>query len=170
MLIKRVWAVLNKTCRKRPKTRCYVCGKPMTSLCDATRKNGKPCDVPMCDEHRNRVGTDVDVCHYHNYPNHIKKAYENRIERAKARLYFVEKYKKQDFGLVLGHYPDFATKEEVDKWMDFQKAALKTSKELSNETEICNRGDSVGKRFYRGLIIGLFLGMITGLAIIKIWL
>ncbi|MCK9470703.1 MAG: hypothetical protein M0Q88_02990 [Bacilli bacterium] len=122
-------------CSRKPSTRCYVCGKPMTSLCDATRKDGKPCDMPMCDEHRNRIATDLDVCKYHNYPKYIEQARENRIKREEARLYFIEEYQKQDFRVVPGHWPDFATKEDVDKWIDFQNKVLEMSRELFNEIE-----------------------------------
>ena len=58
--------------------RCHVCGKPHTALCDATKANGKPCDLPMCDDHKHTVGVDTDVCRYHNYPKYIKQAIENR--------------------------------------------------------------------------------------------
>lgn len=57
---------------------CYVCGKPHTALCDATRRNGTPCDNPMCDEHKITVGEDTDVCSYHNKPHYIQQAIENR--------------------------------------------------------------------------------------------
>lgn len=117
-------------CKRKPKTKCYICGKPMTSLCDATRKDGKPCDMPMCDEHRNRIATDLDVCKYHNYPKYIEQARENRIMREEAKLYFIEEYQKQDFRVVPGHWPDFVTKEEVDKWIDFQKNSTKSIKRV----------------------------------------
>ena len=64
--------------------KCHICGRPYTSLCDATNKDGEPCDLPMCDTHRNRVGLDVDVCDVHD--NHIdrEQAKKNRHESKKA--------------------------------------------------------------------------------------
>lgn len=116
-------------------TRCYICGKQMTSLCDATKKDGTPCDMPMCDEHRVRIATDLDVCKYHNYPKYIEQARENRIMREEAKLYFIEEYQKQDFRVVPGHWPDFATKEEVDKWIEFQKSLMEANNELFEEDD-----------------------------------
>lgn len=69
----------------RDRSRCHVCGKPATSLCDATKRDGYPCDAPMCEEHRHRVGEDTDVCKYHNRPNFIKQAIENRKERERVK-------------------------------------------------------------------------------------
>jgi hypothetical protein len=114
---------------KRP-TRCYVCGKPMTALCDATRKDGKPCNAPMCDEHKNTIGPDMDVCEYHNHPKYTKQAINNRVKRDDARKYFQKKMKDEDFGIVPGHHPDFATITEVDKWISIQKELLKVSREI----------------------------------------
>jgi hypothetical protein len=31
--------------------------------------------------------------------------------------YFAEQYQKTNFRLMPGHWPDFHTKEEVDKWI-----------------------------------------------------
>lgn len=109
---------------------CYVCGKPMTSLCDASKKDGTPCDLPMCDEHRHRVGKDVDVCGYHMHPKYVSQARKNRAEREEARKYFIEEYQKQDFKVVPGHWPDFATKKDVDKWIDMQNNIMKAAREL----------------------------------------
>lgn len=106
--------------------KCYVCGKPMTSLCDATNDNGKPCDRPMCEEHRNRVGSDLDVCEHHDNPNDIQQAEKNRQQREEARKYFIEEYRKQDFRVVPGHWPDFANKDEVDKWIDIMSKLSKS--------------------------------------------
>jgi L-arabinose isomerase len=39
--------------------------------------------------------------------------------------YFMEKYKKASFRMVPGHWPDFKTKEEVDKWIDFMESMRK---------------------------------------------
>lgn len=101
-----------------PSTRCYICGKPMAARCDATKKDGKPCNLPMCEEHRNRVADDldVDVCGFHNRPGHIAQAIENRAKREEAREYFIDKYSRANFRVVPGHWPDFSTKEEVDEW------------------------------------------------------
>ncbi len=119
-------------CKRQPSTKCYICGEPITSLCDATRKDGKPCDIPMCDNHRNRITTDVDVCRYHNYPKYIEQALENRILREKARWHFVEECKKQNIRVLPGHHPDFSTKEEVDEWIAFRNSL----RELFDETNI----------------------------------
>lgn len=116
-------------CYVRKSKSCHICGKPMTSLCDATRKDGKPCDLPMCDEHRVRVAVDLDVCKYHNYPKYIEQARDNRIMREEAKLYFIEEYQKQDIRVAPGHWPDFATKEEVDKWIE----GLRVQKEIMEE-------------------------------------
>lgn len=35
-----------------------------------------------------------------------------------VKEYFHEQYKKADFSVVPGHWPDFKTKEEVDEWLD----------------------------------------------------
>lgn len=64
--------------RNKSSQKCHVCGKPSIALCDATRKDGKMCNAPMCEEHRHRVAEDTDVCHYHNKPKYIKTAIENR--------------------------------------------------------------------------------------------
>lgn len=74
-------SIVGIACSRRKNTRCHVCGKPMTALCDATRKDGRPCDNPMCDEHKHTVGPDVDVCEYHNSPKYIESALKNRSER-----------------------------------------------------------------------------------------
>jgi hypothetical protein len=36
--------------------------------------------------------------------------------------YFREQYGKASFRVVPGHWPDFATKEEVDKWLKMVQA------------------------------------------------
>ncbi len=117
-------------CSRDTKNRCYICGAPSVALCDATKKDGTPCDLPMCEKHRNRVGDDIDICQYHNYPKYIKQAKENRAKREEARKYFIEEYQKQNFRVVPGHWPDFATKEEVDKWIDMQKKMLAAAREF----------------------------------------
>ena len=120
-------------CYARKSKVCYICGKPMTSLCDATRKDGRPCDIPMCDEHRNRVGEDlddVDVCDYHNYPKYIKQATENRKILDDVMVYFYEEYQKQDIRVVAGHWPEFKTKKEVDDWINGLEIHNKMMREL----------------------------------------
>lgn len=39
--------------------------------------------------------------------------------------YFYEKYKKSKIKVVPGHWPNFKTKEEVDKWFKFLKITEK---------------------------------------------
>jgi len=104
-------------CSREPQKRCHVCGKPMVALCDATKRDGQPCDLPMCKEHRHTVGKDVDVCKYHNSPKYIKTALENRREMEEAGKYFLEQYQKASFRVVPGHWPEFRSKKEVDKWI-----------------------------------------------------
>jgi hypothetical protein len=65
----------------RGQTKCHICGKPMVALCDATKRDGTPCNAPMCEEHRHSVGDDTDVCIYHNKPDYIKQAIVNRQKR-----------------------------------------------------------------------------------------
>ena len=43
-----------------------------------------------------------------------------------VEAYFIEKYKKANIKLVPGHWPDFKSKEEVDRWISI----LEKSKEL----------------------------------------
>jgi hypothetical protein len=108
-------------CSRKPGARCHECGKPVTALCDATKKDGTICDMPMCDEHRHRVGKDVDVCKYHNHPKYIKTAINNRKKLKEVEAYFIEQYKKASFRVVPGHWPEFKSKEEVDKWIAIYK-------------------------------------------------
>ena len=35
--------------------------------------------------------------------------------------YFLTKYKKAEFSVVPGHWPDFKSTEEVDEWFDFME-------------------------------------------------
>ena len=35
--------------------------------------------------------------------------------------YFLERYRKCDFRVVPGHCPDFKSKEDVDKWIQFME-------------------------------------------------
>lgn len=111
-------------CGRRSRNICHECGRPMTSQCDATRKDGRPCDLPMCDEHRHKVAEDTDVCKYHFHTKYIRQAISKREEREEARRYFLEEYKKQDFRVAHGHWPDFATKEEVDQWIEGQNKMI----------------------------------------------
>lgn len=122
-------SVTGIACSRNKTNKCYVCGRPSTSLCDATRKDGKPCNIRMCDEHRNRIAVDLDVCKYHNYPKFIEQARENRILREEARLHFIEEYQKQEFRVAPGHEPDFATVEEVDEWIDMHNKMLEIARE-----------------------------------------
>lgn len=55
--------------------------------------------------------------------------------REEAKLYFIEEYPKQDFRAMNGQWPDFATKEEVDKWIEFNKSILEASHELFEEVD-----------------------------------
>jgi hypothetical protein len=104
--------------------KCYICGRPYTSLCDATNKDGEPCDLPMCDTHRNRVGLglDVDVCDIHN--NHIdrEQAKKNRFEREKAKLHFRERYFTEiEFRMLGDLLYEPATIKDADKWIEERK-------------------------------------------------
>lgn len=114
---------------------CYVCGRRSVSLCDASKENGEPCDMPMCEEHRNKIGVDLDVCEYHSNKKDILQAGENRVKREDAKEYFIQEYLKQDIRVVPGHWPDFATKEEVDDWLEKQNKHYKLFDELFNESE-----------------------------------
>jgi hypothetical protein len=126
-------------CSRRKSTRCLECGEPMVALCDATKKDGTPCDAPMCEKHRYRVGSDTDVCKYHNYPRYIEQALQNRKERAEMESwifkvdpeieeYFLDQYEKAGFSVVPGHWPDMKTKEDVDAWICFMKKIIDTCK------------------------------------------
>ena len=53
---------------KRPKEKCYVCGKPAPYLCDYVLEFGlenPTCDRPMCAEHRVKIGPNIDYCKEH---------------------------------------------------------------------------------------------------------
>lgn len=79
--------IIGITCsRGKARNVCHVCGQPMVALCDATRKDGNPCDLPLCEEHRHRVGVDTDVCDYHNYPKYIEQAIKNREQRVEEEI------------------------------------------------------------------------------------
>lgn len=38
--------------------------------------------------------------------------------------YFIQQYEKASFRVVPGHWPDFATKEEVDRWIKMTQDML----------------------------------------------
>lgn len=75
-------------CSRRSSRVCHICGSPMVALCDATKKDGAPCNAPLCEKHRYKVGEDVDVCKYHNHPKYIQTALKNRasMEERENRL------------------------------------------------------------------------------------
>lgn len=172
--------VIGISCTRKgdKKNICHICGKPMTALCDATRKDGKPCDIPMCDEHRYTVGDDTDVCMYHNSPKYIKQAKENRIKREETKIeevfemekqsrmfleyakfqnkevvidikneddvkyiindpgireYFYKEYEKCNINVVPGHWPNFKTKGQVDRWISMTKKIELNFDDLFNE-------------------------------------
>ena len=50
---------------------CHICGSPSTGLCDYPIGNGKTCDKPMCNDCRNTIGDNLDVCQEHNNPRDI---------------------------------------------------------------------------------------------------
>lgn len=41
-----------------------------------------------------------------------------------VKEYFLEKYKKANFRVVPGHWPEFETKEQVDKWINRMEKLL----------------------------------------------
>lgn len=126
--------------------KCHICGRPYTSLCDATNKDGEPCDLPMCDTHRNRVGLDVDVCDVHD--NHIdrEQAKRNRHERGKAKLHFRERYFNEIEIRMLGDLLyEPATIKDADKWIEERKqeeTLIKSANKRKLENEIVARIES----------------------------
>lgn len=42
-----------------------------------------------------------------------------------VKEYFLEKYKKSDIRVVPGHWPDFKSKEAVNKWFVLMEAMFK---------------------------------------------
>ena len=128
---------INKSYKK-----CYICGKPHTSLCDATNENGEPCDMPMCNEHRNRAseGLDVDVCDKHNNPKDIEQAKKNRIERERAKIYFRDRYFREIKTRALQDMLfDPATRKEVDEWIEKRKQEDKKIIEEEINRDIAKR-------------------------------
>lgn len=50
------------------------------------------------------------------------------------KKYFFEQYKKQEFRVVPGHWPDFRTKKEVDDWISMMTGLCKlVEKEFGDE-------------------------------------
>lgn len=119
---------INKVSKK-----CYICGRPYTSLCDATNENGEPCDMPMCDKHRNSVAIDVDVCNRHNNPKDREQAKKNRLEREKARLYFRDRYGEIETRMLNDVLFEPATMKEADEWIEERKREDKAIKERIKE-------------------------------------
>ena len=101
--------------------------------CDATKKDGTLCNLPMCDKHANKVEDDTHVCHFHNSRRYIEQAKENRGKRAEARRYFMERYSQLPFRVIPGHWPDFASKEEVDRWIDLHQKIIASTIEDEGE-------------------------------------
>jgi hypothetical protein len=96
-------------CSRRETIPCHVCGKPMTTLCDATDINGKSCDKPMCDAHKHTVWSDTDVCDEHNSPPYIQTAIQNRQERA------VKEMRERTYGRkLIGIYESEAADDNDD--------------------------------------------------------
>jgi hypothetical protein len=57
---------------------CHYCHKPSTSMCDhpVFRMNKKEtCDTPMCDDCKNIIGDNLDLCrsHFNFWRNNGKK-------------------------------------------------------------------------------------------------
>jgi hypothetical protein len=46
-----------------------------------------------------------------------------------VKKYFFEKYKKANFRVVPGHWPDFKNIEEVDKWFELMRKISKAFNE-----------------------------------------
>lgn len=55
------------------------------------------------------------------------------IENDEVRKYFYEEYQKINVRVTPGHYPNFKTKDEVDKWIDFMKKVEDNFRDLFNE-------------------------------------
>lgn len=53
-----------------------------------------------------------------------------KIENDEVRKYFYEEYAKINIQVVPGHWPNFKTKKEVDKWIECMK---KLEKEFLDE-------------------------------------
>ena len=117
-------------CSRDTLSRCIICRKPSIALCDATRKDGTPCDAPMCEKHRNRVGVDTDVCKFHNSPKYINIALENRKRMEGAKKYFIEKYQRSPVRVTPGHWPEFRSKEQVDEWFKMHEIIEKSFDDL----------------------------------------
>ena len=61
----------------RGKRKCS-CGNEITAYCEAVKKDGTPCDSPLCEECRVTIGPDTDVCKYHNYDKYKESALKRR--------------------------------------------------------------------------------------------
>jgi hypothetical protein len=67
--------------RTKPTAKKCDCGKKADAFCDAVVNiDGRirTCDKPLCNEHRNTVADDTDVCEEHNNEISVKLAIENR--------------------------------------------------------------------------------------------
>lgn len=54
----------------------------------------------------------------------------NKKEINNLEEYFYSEYQKQDIRVVPGHWPDFQTKEEIDKWIEGLQMHKKMMEEL----------------------------------------
>ena len=45
------------------------------------------------------------------------------------KRYFLERYEKASFRVVPGHWPDFESREAVDRWIEAMEATLKVAQE-----------------------------------------
>ena len=63
--------------------------------------------------------------------------------------YFLERYKKCDFRVVPGHWPDFKSKEDVDKWIQSNEKLSdaifedESEEEAQDECHVCPGGGIV---------------------------
>ena len=63
--------------------------------------------------------------------------------------YFLGKYRKCDFRVVPGHWPDFKSKEDVDKWIQSNEKLLyaifedESEEETQDECNVCPGGSVV---------------------------
>ena len=104
----------------RSKNRCYICGKPAVKLCDYPG-----CNKPMCLEHACHIGSDNDVCKEHFNKIDIEKSKENRKKLKEIENYFYQQYENSSFRVVPGHWPEFKSKEEVDRWIELNEQIWK---------------------------------------------
>lgn len=53
------------------------------------------------------------------------------------KQYFLERYEQADFRVVPGHWPDFESRESVDRWMEAMSATWKVAREeIRQETKL----------------------------------